>query len=186
MMPDLRQMNKNWTLFLDRDGVINYEKKDNYILNWGEFVFCEGALESMKILSDVFGKIIMVTNQRGVGKGLMSLQDLEDIHENMLKAINKEKGRIDRIYYCISLNDDDPFRKPNPGMAIQAKKDFPTIDFSRSLVGGNNISDMEFGRNAGINTVFVKTTHPDIQLPDPMIDISFRNLAAFAKALPKS
>ena len=140
----------------------------------------------MKILSDTFGKIIMVTNQRGVGKGLMSILDLEDIHKNMLKAIQEEKGRIDRIYYCISLNDDDPLRKPNPGMAIQAKKDYPSIDFSRSLVVGNNISDMEFGRNAGMHTVFVKTTHPDIELPDPVIDLSFSDLAGFAKALQKS
>ena len=185
-MLDLGQVNKNWTLFLDRDGVVNCEKKDDYILNWAEFVFCEGVLESMKILADSFGKIIMVTNQRGVGKGLMTLADLDNIHEQMIKTVQAEKGRIDRIYYCTSLNDDDPFRKPNPGMAIQAKKDFPDLDLSRSLVIGNNISDMEFGRNAGMNTVFVKTTQPDIKLPNPAIDVSFEDLAAFAKALQKS
>jgi D-glycero-D-manno-heptose 1,7-bisphosphate phosphatase len=74
-------------------------------------------------------------------------------------------------------------RKPNPGMALLAQKDFPKIVFPKSIMVGNKISDMEFGRNAGMHTVFVKTTHPEIGPPHPAIDLCFTNLAAFAKAL---
>jgi len=182
-MLDLKEVNNNWTLFLDRDGVINYEKKDDYILNPNEFHFYEEVPESVKIFSEIFMMNIIATNQRGVGKGWMTEKDLEAIHEYMQQALEQAGGRIDRIYYCTSLNDDDPFRKPKPGMALQAKMDFPKIDFSKAIMIGNNISDMEFGRNAGMHTVFLTTTHPDIQLPHPVIDLVFSNLSAFAKAL---
>ncbi len=184
-MLDLTQINKRWTLFLDRDGVINYEKPDGYIRGWDEFIFYDGVPEAIRIFNEIFGKVIMVTNQRGIGKGLMTEKDLADIHAEMLKTFEEHGGHIDRIYFCTSLNDADPFRKPNPGMAMQAKKDFPEIDLTKSIVVGNNISDMEFGRNAGMHTVFVRTTHPDAE-PHPAIDTSFNNLAAFAKALQKS
>ena len=75
-MLDLRQIDNTWTLFLDRDGVINEEKKDSYIFHFGEFVFYDRAKEALKILSDTFGKIVVVTNQRGIGKGMMTADDL--------------------------------------------------------------------------------------------------------------
>ena len=177
---------KSWTLFLDRDGVINHEKQDGYILNWDEFSFYDEVLEAVKIFAGIFGLIIIVSNQRGVGKGLMKLDDLENIHDNMVKALTDAGGRIDRIYFCTSIDDTDPLRKPNPGMAFVAKKDFPQIDFSKSFMVGNNISDMEFGRHAGMHTVFLKTTHPDIAISHPALDFSFDKLVSFAKALQES
>ncbi|RYZ62009.1 MAG: histidinol phosphate phosphatase, partial [Chitinophagaceae bacterium] len=74
-------------------------------------------------------------------------------------------------------------RKPNPGMAVQAKKDFPEIDFSKSIMVGNKPSDMRFGRAAGMYTVFLATTNPDQSYPHPDIDLRFNNLAEFAAAL---
>lgn len=182
-MLDLKNVDHEWTLFLDRDGVINYEKEDDYILNRNEFVFYPGVPEAIEIFSKLFMNIILVTNQRGIGRGLMTENDLEDIHQYMLQTIREAGGSIDKIYHCSSVIENDPLRKPNPGMALLAKKDFPKIDFSKSIMVGNRISDMEFGRNAGIHTVFLKTTHPDISLPHPAIDLSFTNLTAFAKAL---
>ncbi len=182
---DLRRVDRSWTLFLDRDGVMNYEKPGDYVYNWNEFIFYEGVPEAIKILGEIFGLTIMVTNQRGIGKGLMTEQDLQSIHGNMLQTIEAAGGRIDRIYYCPSATDDDPFRKPNPGMAFLAKKDFEQIDFSRSVMVGNNISDMEFGRNAGMHTVFLKTTHPGQEFPHPAIDLVFDSLPDFAKAFQK-
>lgn len=179
----LSDIDKNWTLFLDRDGVINHEKVEDYIYHYGEFTFYNGALEAIKILSQKFPRIILVTNQKGVGKGLMTEESLQDIHKNMLEEITKAGGRIDAIYYCTALDSNHSHRKPNPGMAFQAKQDFPEIDFSKSLMVGNNISDMEFGRNAGMHTVFVKTTSPDQLLPHPAIDLAFEDLMDFAKAL---
>ena len=185
-MIDLNLIDKSWTLFLDRDGVINHEKKADYIRNWEEFAFYDGVLEALELLNDKFGVIVMVTNQKGVGKGLMTVDDLNRIHTNMLSTINGKNGRVDKIYYCSDLEDASPNRKPNAGMAFQAKKDFPSIDFSKSMMVGNKISDMKFGRNAGINTVFVATTNPDTEHPHPTVDFRFDDLLAFAKALTKS
>lgn len=182
-MLDLHAIDKHWTLFLDRDGVINQDKPDSYIFNPSEFKFYAGVLNALKYFANRFGRIVVVTNQRGVGRGLMTETSLIEIHNGMMKEIHAANGRIDRIYYCITNDNDDPNRKPNPGMAFQAKKDFPEIDFARSLVIGNNISDMQFGRNSGMHTVFLKTTIPDLNLPREDIDLAYLTLKDFAKAL---
>ena len=182
-MIDLKTIDQNFTLFIDRDGVINHEKKEDYILNWNEFKFYDGVKEAMKILSEKFGTIIMVTNQKGVGKKLMTVNDLNNIHTNMLAEINKTGGRIDHIYFCSDLEETSPNRKPNAGMAFMAKKDFPEINFSKSLMIGNKLSDMNFGRNAGMVTVFLATTNPEVEFPHTSIDFRFNNLLSFAKAL---
>ncbi|MBN8838564.1 MAG: HAD family hydrolase [Sphingobacteriia bacterium] len=181
----LPAIDKTWTLFIDRDGVINHEKKEDYILNWNEFVFYDGVKEAMKTLNPLFNRIVMVTNQKGVGRGLMSLNDLENIHVNMLSEIEATGGRVDHIFFCSDINNDSPNRKPNPGMALQAKEKYPEIDFSKSIMVGNKISDMEFGRNAGIHTVFVATTNPETAFPHPSVDFRFNDLLDFAQALTK-
>lgn len=182
-MLDLKQIDKSWTLFLDRDGVLNHEKYQDYVYNYDEFVFYDDVLGALKTLTDIFGLVIITTNQRGVGRGLMTEADLLDIHTCMTADIVKAGGRIDRIYYCVANDPSHPSRKPNPGMIYEAKKDYPDIDLKKSLIVGNNMSDMEFGRNAGIYTVFVKTTNPEQELPHPAIDLAFNSLGDFAKAL---
>jgi D-glycero-alpha-D-manno-heptose 1-phosphate guanylyltransferase len=120
--PDLKSIDQNWSLFLDRDGVLNDEVVGKYILNWNEFHFSNGVLDALKMLSKKFKRIVVVSNQRGVGKSLMSEQDLEAIHNEMLKEVEENGGRIDKIYYCTETSDKHPDRKPNPGMALQAKE----------------------------------------------------------------
>jgi D-glycero-D-manno-heptose 1,7-bisphosphate phosphatase len=181
--PDLTHVDRHWTLFLDRDGVINEEKEDSYIFHYGEFRFYDQVKEALRIFASVFGRIVVVTNQRGVGRGLMSAEELEIIHDKMLAEVVLAGGRIDRIYYADSLDDNHPHRKPNPGMAQAAQADFPEIDFRRALMVGNNLSDMEFGRNAGMYTIYLHTTHPDQPLPHPAIDLAFNSLYDFAKHL---
>jgi D-glycero-D-manno-heptose 1,7-bisphosphate phosphatase len=183
---DLSQIDNSWTLFIDRDGVINYEKKEDYILNWGEFRFYEGVTEAMEILSNIFPTIIMVTNQRGVGKGLMTAEALHEIHANMQAVIEESSGRIDNIYYCTSVDNDHHERKPNPGMALLAKKDYPHIDLSKSIMIGNKLSDMMFGRNAGMFTIYVDTTNPEVPAPHPAIDLRFRDLLHAAKSFKEA
>lgn len=183
MTPDLQKIDSSWTLFLDRDGVINHEKEDSYIFHYDEFAFYDDSLKALQIFARIFPLIVIVTNQRGVGKGLMTEADLRAIHLAMKGEIVAAGGRIDSIYFADSLSNDHPDRKPNPGMAYAAKKDHPEIDFSRSLMVGNNLSDMEFGRNAGMFTVFLQTTSPDQPLPHPAIDWAFPSLYDFAKAL---
>lgn len=180
---DLNNIDKEWTLFLDRDGVINYEKKDDYIRNWEEFKFYEDAKDAMKIFAEKFGAIIVVSNQRGVGKGLMTEDDLLDIHKSMQREIEAAGGRVDGIYYCTAVDAKAIYRKPNPGMAFSAKRDFPGIDLDRSIIAGNKPSDMLFGKNAGIYSVFIASTHPETPFPHPNIDLRFDSLSDFAKAL---
>ncbi len=180
---DLKKIDKSWTLFLDRDGVLNIERKGKYVRNWKEFVFSEGVLEVFKNLADVFGRIILITNQRGVTKDLMTEDDLQSIHNEMLREVENAGGRIDAIYYCTDMDDKYFLRKPNPGMALLAAKDFPEIDFSKSVMVGNKPSDARFGRAAGMQTVFVTTTNPNQAFPHPDIDFMFSSLQAFAQAL---
>ena len=86
-MLNLSQINTHCTHFLDRDGVINEEKQDSYIFHYGEFSFYDQAKDALRILAETFGRIVVVTNQRGVGKGMMTAADLADIHEKMVGAI---------------------------------------------------------------------------------------------------
>ena len=180
---DLKLIDKDWTLFLDRDGVINYEKKDDYIRNREEFKFYEGAKDALKIFGKKFGIIIVVSNQRGIGKGLMTEDDLAGIHQNMQQEIEDAGGRIDGIYYCTAVDAKALHRKPNPGMAFSAKRDFPGIDLSKSIIAGNKPSDMLFGKNSGMYSVFIASTHPETPFPHPNIDLRFNSLSDFAKAL---
>lgn len=180
---DLKNIDREWTLFLDRDGVINVDKDGSYIFTPDEFIFMEGAPELFKKLTSAFKHIIVVTNQRGVGRGLMTEDSLHSIHHKMKDGINRSGGRITAIYYCTANDRLHPERKPNPGMVFRAKADFPDINLAKSIVVGNNISDMRLGRNAGIYTVFVRTTTKNIHLPHPDIDLLFESLADFAKAL---
>jgi len=128
-MLDFSSIDSTWTLFLDRDGVINKDKEGSYIFNVNEFLLLDGVTDAIKILAEIFGIIIVVTNQKGIGKKLMTENDLEQIHKYMLQEIYLHKGRIDKIYFAPELEDESPNRKPNTGMALQAKKDFPAIDF---------------------------------------------------------
>jgi D-glycero-D-manno-heptose 1,7-bisphosphate phosphatase len=181
LIDKLKQIDKSWTLFLDRDGVLNHQKEDSYIFSWQEFVFYEGVLEALEFFARQFGYILLVTNQRGIGKGLMTEKDLQHIHHNMQKDIELAGGRLDGIYYCADL--EGPCRKPLPGMALQAQKDFPGIDFKRSVMVGNSMSDMEFGRNIGATTVFVTTTNSSIDRADSRVDAVYKSLEDFAAAL---
>ncbi len=182
MLP-LKNITKSWTLFLDRDGVINHEKHKDYIHKWDEFVFYDGVLEAMKVFNGIFNRIIVVTNQRGVGKGVTLLHDLEEIHDNMKMAVSNAGGRIDEVYFCPDVDESSPYRKPNPGMGIKAKAQFPEIDFSKSIMVGNTLSDMEFGRNLGSYTVFLSTTRPEVSKDDNRIDLYLESLHQFAMML---
>jgi histidinol-phosphate phosphatase family protein len=143
------------TLFLDRDGVINRLRPNDYVKSWDEFEFMPGILNALAKWNRHFKHIIIVTNQRGVGRGLMTENDLVNIHSRMIGEIEEHNGRIDKIYYCTSISADDINRKPNIGMAWQAKRDFPDIDFSKSLMIGDSESDRQFAEKTGIKMIHI-------------------------------
>ena len=182
-MLEINDIDTEWTLFLDRDGVINHEKANDYIHTWSEFKFYDGVLEAMAIFSKKFKHIVVVTNQRGIGKGVTKEEDLLFLHKKMKETIEENGGRIDAIYYCKDIDSSSACRKPNTGMGLQALKDIPTIDLAKALMIGNTLSDMHFGKNLGVSTIFLPTTRPEVDLKDENIDAVFPSLIAFANNL---
>jgi D-glycero-D-manno-heptose 1,7-bisphosphate phosphatase len=172
---------KGWTVFLDRDGVINHKLANDYVKDWSEFRFCENALLALSELSKIFKHIVVVTNQRGVGKGLFSQERLNEIHEKMLIEIENSSGKIDGIFICTDTSDDSICRKPNTGMAIKAKQDFPEIEFYKSFIVGDSLSDMEFEKKLGMKRVYVAPKN-DIFMNEENenFDFRFNSLHEFA------
>lgn len=180
-LQDLK-IDSSWTLFLDRDGVVNTRIVDGYVTHWAEFEFMEEALQALKILNPLFGRIIVVTNQQGIGKKLYRVEDLELIHRNMMYEIAYHGGRIDKVYFSPYLaKENHPTRKPGTGMALQAKTDFPEIKFNRSIMVGDSLSDIRFGKALKMITVFIE---PDRKNPAEA-DFVFSSLIGFALELIK-
>ena len=174
----------NWTLFLDRDGVINRKLKNDYVKKWEEFEFLPGVKPALKMLAATFGRIVIVTNQQGIGKGIFTEEDLANTHARMLEIINSEGGRIDKIYFSPALEQENShYRKPNTGMADLASKDFPEICSGRSVIVGDSISDIIFGKRMGMFTVFISQDQDLIDKYGLSIDYTFRDLASFADQL---
>jgi D-glycero-D-manno-heptose 1,7-bisphosphate phosphatase len=171
----VKNIDKTWTLFLDRDGVINKRLIDDYVKKWDEFEFLPGVLESIKKLSHVFGRLIIVTNQQGVGKGLMTENVLDEIHDKMIKEIKKAGGMIDAVYYCHKLKDAvDNCRKPGVKMFETAVSNFPDIKSEKSVMVGDSESDIEFGKNAKMFTVYIGANNKKA-------DLNFDDLKGFSE-----
>lgn len=144
------------TLFLDRDGVINKKLQGRYVRNFSEFEFMPGALAAISELRDVFERIIIVTNQQGISKGIMSEYELNRLHSKMEQEIRYAGGSIDKIYYCHHLEEwNCKCRKPNTGMIEQAISDFPSILIDHSYLVGDSNSDMEAGKRMNLKIVKV-------------------------------
>lgn len=172
-------INKDWTLFLDRDGVINVRIIDGYVTKIEEFEFLPNVIEALKIFKEKFKYIIVATNQQGVGKGIMKFEDVETVHQFMVQQVAENGGKIDKVYFCPQLKSvPDNYRKPSPKMAYFAKNDFPDIDLSKSIMIGDMNSDIEFGKNAGMKTIFIGDNELNLTPDD-----RFETLYDFAKTL---
>lgn len=165
-------IDKTWSLFLDRDGVINENNVGRtYVGSWEEFRFVPKALESIAHFNKLFNRIVVVTNQQGIGKGIMTEADLLKIHSKMMLEVERTNGRIDTIYFAPQRKEQNSqYRKPNMGMALQAQKDYPDIDFSKSIMIGDSPTDIEFGKQLGMVTIAVgdriKKTDADYRFKD--------------------
>ena len=157
-------------LFLDRDGVLNRHLLGDYVRNWSMWEWLPGVLHKMLELAQRYKRIFLISNQQGVGKGQMTQGDLDEIHRRMMADITAAGGRIDAIYTCTDLEStNSPMRKPEIGMALQARRDFPEVDFSRSVMVGDNVTDMFFARNAQMRALYITKNNP---VPDSVRDIT--------------
>lgn len=136
-------------LFLDRDGVLNRLLEGSYVKSWADWQWMPGILEELPKWAAKFKHIVLVTNQRGVGKGLMTDADLAGIHARMMQELLEAGGKIDLILTCTAVSDDDPRRKPNPGMFREAYALLP-LDPQRCVMVGDSDSDAAFARNCGM------------------------------------
>jgi histidinol-phosphate phosphatase family protein len=178
------RIDRDWTLFLDRDGVINRRIVDDYVKSWDQFEFLPGVPEALEKFRLVFGRIIIVSNQQGVGKGLMRAEDVDAVHKRMVNEIEKAGGVVDAVFYCPYLSSDRSImRKPNIGMALRARKQFPGIRFNRSVMAGDMLSDMIFGKRVGMKTVFISEDTAMAKLNPRKIDFVFSDLISFANSL---
>ena len=154
----------NKAVFLDRDGVINRKLENDYVKSWDEFQFLPGVIEAIKAINEKGYLVIVVTNQRGIAKGLMTEKDLEEIHRRMLKELKKHGARIDDIFYCPhDISDDCNCRKPKPGLLIQAQKKW-NIDFAQSFIIGDSNSDLEAGRQVGCRGILTTKLSKAVEL----------------------
>lgn len=178
----MHKFNPAWTLFLDRDGVINEQITNSYVMQWDDFSFIPGSIKAIKTLSEIFGRIVVITNQAGVGKGLMTERQMDEIHRLMIKTVDLLDGRIDKVYSATELpNAATTHRKPLPTMGLMAKKDFPEIDFSKSVMIGDSLVDMQFGKNLGMVTIFIDNKKE--KLGDIIPDYVFPSLKKFAESI---
>ncbi len=174
----------NTTLFLDRDGVINVRKIDGYLSRWEDFHFIDDADQALVGLADIFKRIIVVTNQQGIDKGVTTVFEVEHLHYCLQHHICSIGGRIDHIYFCPTHRLYNPnCRKPNPGMALQAKRDYPEIDFTNALMVGDFSSDIEMGHRLKMTTVFINNTSSEWESDAPIPDWTCDSLMAFYRLM---
>lgn len=176
------QIDASWTLFLDRDGVINERIISGYVTSIQEFNFLPEVPESIAKLSNLFGRVFVVTNQQGIAKGLMTESNLLEIHAYMHDEVKKKGGNILKSYYAPgAVSPKNNLRKPKPGMALLAQRQFKGVDFSKAVMVGDTDSDILFGQNLGMKTVRVQT----IEKSTVQADLTVNSLAEFTQLLIK-
>ncbi len=171
---------KDRFLFLDRDGVLNERIVGDYVRRWAQWKWLPGAKEAVARLTKAYERAFVVSNQQGIGKGLMTAADVAAIHERMRAEIAEQGGHIDRVYICPSLaSANDPNRKPDIGMALQAVADFPEVCLNDSVMIGDSVSDMEFGWRCGMRCVYLTNGEPIPAAVSDYTDCCFSNLQNF-------
>ena len=173
-------------LFLDRDGVINKYIDNGYVCSWRDFEWLPDVKQSLAYLAQRFRLIFVVTNQQGVGKGCFSQTTLDDIHHRMLSEIAEAGGRIDKIYCCTALaSENSPFRKPNIGMLLQSRDEYPEVDFTSSVMVGDALTDIQMGYRAGMRCVYITRNNPVPDRVRDYTDIIVPDLASFCTIVAK-
>jgi len=136
-------------VFLDRDGVINKKIEGDYVRAWSQFEFLPNIVDWIRLFQALDHLVIVVTNQRGVALGRMTMEDVDAIHRKMREELQAQGARIDDIFICPHGYDCCDCRKPQPGLVLQAQKKHD-IDLSKSLLIGDSDSDEQLARNCGL------------------------------------
>lgn len=153
------------TVFIDRDGVINHNIDGDYVRNWQDFRFLPGALEAIKRLTDNNCDIHIISNQAGVGKGLMTQEQLDEIHDQMVKIVEAHGGKIAGVHVCTHRADENcDCRKPKPGLLYQAVGGRHSVFPNGCFVVGDALTDVKVGRSVGAKTFLVLTGRGKDQL----------------------
>jgi D-glycero-D-manno-heptose 1,7-bisphosphate phosphatase len=147
-------------VFLDRDGVIN-EDSPEFIKSWEEFKFLPNALSALALLAQSGFKVVIVSNQSGVGRGFFTQDTLDEIHRRMTQAITQAGGRIDGVYFCPHAPDANcDCRKPSPGLFFRAARELG-IDLNTAWSIGDSRRDVLAANAAGMRSILVNRTMPD-------------------------
>ena len=144
----------NIAIFLDRDGVINEERKD-YVKNINEFKIFDYVSAAINLLKENNFLVILITNQSAINRGLITTQTLNQIHDYLQDYLRKSNTKLDAIYFCPHRPNENCWcRKPKPGLILKAAKDFD-IDLTKSWMIGDNQSDLESAKQVGCNSFLV-------------------------------
>jgi D-glycero-D-manno-heptose 1,7-bisphosphate phosphatase len=165
-------------IFLDRDGVINAKlPEDRYVAHTSEFEFLPGVVHALRTLARLGYVLVVITNQRGIGRGLMTEDQLAAVHDFMREEFRRAGVTLHAVYYCPhDKTEHCPCRKPEPGLILRAERDLG-IDLGSSYMVGDSPSDIGAGKRAGTRTV--RITAGD----DDTADLVFPGLPAFAEFL---
>jgi histidinol-phosphate phosphatase family protein len=144
-------------VFLDRDGVINQNRDGDYVKSWQEFAFLAGSRKAIQRLLKEDIPIIVISNQAGVGKGLVSDTTVQEVNRHLVAQTSIAGRRISAVYYCPHrVEDGCQCRKPKPGMLLEAAADWD-LDLTQCYMVGDALSDIEAGSAVGCTTFLVKT-----------------------------
>jgi len=145
----------NKAVFLDRDGTIN--KEVQYLDDAEKLELLPNVAKVIKILNEGGFKVIVITNQSAIARGLLTREKLEEIHNKLSKLLSDEGSKIDAIYYCPHHPDENcECRKPRTGLILKASKEY-NISLKDSYMIGDKLVDVETGKNAGCKTILVLT-----------------------------
>lgn len=143
-------------VFLDRDGVINEKAPPHdYVRNWSDFRFLPNIVDWIRLFNALGYLVIVISNQRGVARGIMSAADVEDIHRRMTAELATRGAILNDIYYCPHEEGECDCRKPRPGLVLQAREKWD-IDLAESLLIGDADSDAELAMNCGVRFLRVE------------------------------
>ena len=154
-------------IFLDRDGVL-IENRSDYVRDWSQVKIIPEAIHALSLTPARNYKIVIVTNQSAIGRGLVRSENAEEINRRLINLIQDHGGQVDGVYICPHKPDDDCFcRKPRPGLLIQAANEL-SLDLQRSWMIGDAWSDVQAGQRAGVrHTILLKTGRGNEQLLGP-------------------